>query len=258
MNWRVVNHLDEIPLELLKDVGDEMTTMTAVCNAIWDRGVWPNRWKQSIYVLLPKKGDPRICSNNGTIALISHASKILLKIIQWKLEPYMEKEMSIEQADFRKVRGNRDEIANLRWIMERSKELKRSVYMCFIDYSKAFDCVDHDTMWNIVLKMGIPGHLVTRLICRSRSPKSLIVKQKLSYFGHIMRKQSSLEKSIMLGMGEGDGRRRGRPCMRLKDDIKTVTGLTLSEMVRAVENGDDWRQLIATITRSRPRLDGTR
>ncbi|GFS13792.1 endonuclease-reverse transcriptase [Elysia marginata] len=72
-----------------------------------------------------------------------------------------------------------------------------------------------------------------------------------------MRKQSSLEKSVMLGMGEG-GRRRGRPCMRWKDDIKTMTGLTLSELVRAVENRDDWRQLITTITRSRPRLDGTR
>ncbi|GFS12913.1 endonuclease-reverse transcriptase [Elysia marginata] len=88
---------DEIPIEILKDVGDEMittitaATITAVCNAIWDKGVWPNRWKQSIYVLLPKKGDPRICSNNQTIALISHASKILLKIIQWRLESYKEK-----------------------------------------------------------------------------------------------------------------------------------------------------------------------
>ncbi|GFR86737.1 endonuclease-reverse transcriptase [Elysia marginata] len=87
--------------------------------------------------------------------------------------------------------------------------------------------------------------------------QSLIVKQKLSYFGHIMRKQRSLEKSIMLLTGEG-GRRRGRPCMRWKDDIKTVTGLTLSEMVRAVENRDDWRQLITAITRSRSRLEGTR
>ncbi|GFS18662.1 endonuclease-reverse transcriptase [Elysia marginata] len=90
-----------------------------------------------------------------------------------------------------------------------------------------------------------------------QSLESLIVKQKLSYFGHIMRKQSSLEKSIMLGMGEG-GRKRGRPCMRWKDDIKTVTGLTLPELVRAVKNRYYWRQLITTITRSRPRLDGTR
>ncbi|GFS09805.1 endonuclease-reverse transcriptase [Elysia marginata] len=72
-----------------------------------------------------------------------------------------------------------------------------------------------------------------------------------------MRKQSSLEKSIMLGMGEG-GRRRGRPCKRWKDDIKTVTGFTLSELVRAVENRDNWRQLITTITRCRPQIDGTR
>ncbi|GFR73895.1 endonuclease-reverse transcriptase [Elysia marginata] len=90
----------------------------------------------------------------------------------------------------------------------------------------------------------------------AQSLESLILKQKLSYFGHIMRKQSSLEKSVMLGMGEG-GRRRGRPCIRWKDDIETVTGLTLSELVRAVENHDDWRQLITTITRSRPRLDRT-
>ncbi|GFR60332.1 endonuclease-reverse transcriptase [Elysia marginata] len=91
----------------------------------------------------------------------------------------------------------------------------------------------------------------------AQSLESLIVKQKLSYFGHVMRKQSSLKKSIMLWMGEGE-RRQGRPCMRWKDDIKTVTGLTFSELVRAVENRDHWRQLITTIARSRQGLDGTR
>ena len=91
----------------------------------------------------------------------------------------------------------------------------------------------------------------------AQSLESLIIKQKLSYFGHIMRKQNSLEKSVMLGMGEGE-RGRGRPSMRWKDDIERVTGLGLSELARVVENRDDWRQLITTITRSRPRLDGTR
>ena len=107
-----------------------------------------------------KKGDPRICSNNRTIALISHASKVMLKVIQHRLDMYMKQEMAIEQAGFTKGRGTRDQISNLRWIMERSTEYQRPIYMCFIDYSKAFDCVDNPTLWNMMEEMGVPEHTV--------------------------------------------------------------------------------------------------
>ena len=94
-------------------------------------------------------------SNNRTIALISHASKVMLKVIQHRLDIYMKQEMAIEQAGFTKGRGTRDQISNLRRIMERSTEYQRPIYMCFIDYSKAFDCVDHPTLWNMMEEMGI-------------------------------------------------------------------------------------------------------
>ena len=108
-----------------------------------------------------KKKGARICSNNRTIALLSHASKVMLKVIQHRLDMYMEQEMAIEQAGFTKGRDTRDQLLNLRWIMERSTEYQRPIYMCFIDYSKAFDCVDHPTLWNLMEEMGIPEHYGT-------------------------------------------------------------------------------------------------
>ena len=83
-----------------------------------DKRIWPKQWKESVYVPIPKKGDARICSNNRTIGLISHASKVMLKVVQHSLDMYMEQEMAIEQAGFTKGRGTRDQISNLRWIME--------------------------------------------------------------------------------------------------------------------------------------------
>ncbi|KAG1652592.1 Craniofacial development protein 2 [Nymphon striatum] len=118
---------DDIPIELLKNVDQSINVMTAICQQIWKTGKWPMKWKESVYTI-PKSGDCRVCSNNRTIALISHASKIMLKVIQHRLEPYMEREMSIEQAGFRKGRGTRDQIANIRWIMERSIEYQQPVF----------------------------------------------------------------------------------------------------------------------------------
>ena len=156
---------DGIPIELLKEVDEEaIKVLTAICQQIWMKRVWPKRWKESVYVPIPKKGDSRICSNNLTIALISHASKVMLKVIQHRLDIYMKQEMAIEQAGFTKGRGTRDQISNLRRIMERSTEYQRPIYMCFIDYSKAFDCVDHPTLWNIMEEIGIPEHMVQVII----------------------------------------------------------------------------------------------
>ena len=94
----------------------------------------------------PKKGNAKECTNYHTIALISHASKVMLKILQARLQQYVNRELPDIQAGFRKGRGTRDQIANIRWIIERAREFQKNIYFCFIDYAKAFDCVDHNKL----------------------------------------------------------------------------------------------------------------
>ena len=111
----------------------------------------------------PKERQCQKCSNYCTIALISHASKVMLKILQARLQEYMNHEHPDIQAGFRKGRGNRDEIANICWIIEKAREFQKNIYFCFIDYAKAFDCVDHNKLWKIPQEMGIPDHLTCLL-----------------------------------------------------------------------------------------------
>ena len=99
------------------------------------------------------------CSNYHTIALISQPSKVMLKILQARLQQYMNCELLDVQAGFRKGRGTRDQIANICWIIEKAREFQKNIYFCFIDYTKAFDCVDHNKLWKILKEMGIPDHL---------------------------------------------------------------------------------------------------
>ena len=134
--------------------------MTGLCNCIWKRKEWPADWKKSVYVPIYKKGGKQECGNYRTIALISHASKVLLRVIQRRLEVFLIPELPIEQAGFRRGRGTREHIANLRWMMEKAREHQRDLYMCFIDYEKAFDCVDHERLWVILRAMGVPVHLI--------------------------------------------------------------------------------------------------
>ena len=101
-------------------------------------------------VLYPKKGNAKECSNYCTVVLISHASKVMLKILQARLQQYMNCELPVVQAGFRKGRGTGDQIANIHWIMEKARELQKNIYFCFIDYAKAFDCVDHNKLWKIL------------------------------------------------------------------------------------------------------------
>ena len=96
----------------------------------------------------PKKGNARECSNYCTTALISHASKVILKILQARPQQYMNRELPDVQDGFRQGRGTRDQIANIRWIIEKAREFQRNIYFCFIDYAKAFDCVDHNKLEN--------------------------------------------------------------------------------------------------------------
>ena len=101
---------------------------------------------RSVFIPISKKGNARECSNYHTIALISHASKEMLKILQARLQQYMNRELLDVQTGFRKGRGTRDEIANIHWIIEKAREFQENIYFCFIDYTKALDCVDHNKL----------------------------------------------------------------------------------------------------------------
>ena len=135
---------DEIPAELFQILKDDAVKMMhSICQQIWKIQQWPQDWKRSVFIPIPKKGNAQECSNYCTIALISHASKVMLKILQGRLQQYMNQELSDVQAGFRKGRGTRDQIANIYWIIEQAREFQKNIYFCFIDYTKAFDCVEH-------------------------------------------------------------------------------------------------------------------
>ena len=115
-----------------------------------------------VFTLIPKKGNAKECSNYCTIALISHTSKAMLKILQERLQQYVNCELPDVQAGFRKGRGTRDQIANICWIIK-TREFQKNIYFCFIDYAKTFDYVDHNELWKILKETGIPDHLTCLL-----------------------------------------------------------------------------------------------
>ena len=120
----------------------------------------------------PKERHAKECSNYCTIALISHAHKVMLKILQARLKQYVNHELPYVQAHFRKGRGTRDQIDNILWIIKKAREFQKNIYFCFIDYAKSFDCVDHNKLLKILKEMGMPEHLtclLRNLICRSGS-----------------------------------------------------------------------------------------
>ena len=157
--------LDGITVELFQILKDDaMKGLRSICQCIWKTQQWPQDWKRSIFTPIPKKGNPPKCSNYHTIALISHTSKVMLKILQARLQQYMSQELPDVQAGFRKGRGTRDQIANICWIIKKSKKVpEKNIYFCFIDYTKAFDCVDHNKLWKILKEMGIPDYLTCLL-----------------------------------------------------------------------------------------------
>ena len=106
-----------------------------------------------------KKGNAKECSNYRTIALISHASKVMLKILRARLQQYVNHELPDVQVGFRKGRGTRDQIGNIHWIIKKAREFHKNLWICFADYAKAFDCVGHNKLWKILKEMGIPDHL---------------------------------------------------------------------------------------------------
>ena len=111
----------------------------SIYQQIWKTQQWPHDWNRSVFIPIPKKGNTKECLNYRTIALISHAGKVMLKILQARLQQYMNRELPDVQAGFRKGRGTRDQIDNIRWIMEKARVFQKNIYFCFIDYAKAFD-----------------------------------------------------------------------------------------------------------------------
>ena len=130
--------------QILKD--DAVKVLDSICWQIWKAQQWLPDWKTSVFIPIQKKGYAKEFSNYHTIALISHASKVMLKILQARLQQYMNHKLPDIQAGFRKGRGTRDQIANIHWIMEKARELQKSIHFCFIDYAKAFDSVDHSKL----------------------------------------------------------------------------------------------------------------
>ena len=116
-----------------------------------------------IFISIPKKGNAKECSNYPTIAPILNTSKVMLKILQTRLQQYVNHELTDVQAGFGKGRGTRDQIANICWIIEKAREFQENIYFCFIDHAKVFDCVDHNKLWKILKEMGIPDHLTCLL-----------------------------------------------------------------------------------------------
>ena len=133
----------------------------SICQHIWKTQQWQQDWKRSVFIPIPKKGNAKECSNYRTTALmqLSHASKIMLKILRARLQQYMNQGFPDVQDGFRKSKGTRDQIANIRWIIERAREFQKNIYFCFIYYAKAFDRVHHNKLWKILQEMGIPDHL---------------------------------------------------------------------------------------------------
>ena len=140
-----------------------MKVLHSICQQIWKTQLWPQDWKRSVFIAIPKKGDAKECSNYRTIALISHTSKVMLKILHARLQQYMNQELPYVQAGFRKGRGSTDQIANNCWIIKKAREFQKNIYFCIIDYAKDFDCVDHNKHWKILKERGISDHLTCLL-----------------------------------------------------------------------------------------------
>ena len=144
----------------LKD--DAVKVLHSICQQIWKTQQWPQDWKRSVFIPIPKKGKAKECSNYFTIALISHANKVILEILQARLQQYVNQELQDVQAGFRKGRGTRDWIAKIHWIIEKARGFQAKI--CFIAYAKGFDCVDHNKLWKILQEVGIPDYLTCLLI----------------------------------------------------------------------------------------------
>ena len=147
-----------------------MKVLHSICQQIWKTQQWPQDWKRSVFIPIPKKGNAKESSNYHTSALISHTSKEMLKLLEARLQQYVNRELPNVQARFRKGKGTRYQTVNIHWIIKKARELQKNIYFCFIDYAKAFDCVDHNKLGNS--RDGItrsPDLPLEKSVCRSGS-----------------------------------------------------------------------------------------
>ena len=144
---------DGFPVEIFQILKDDaVKVLHSICQEIWRTQQWLQDWKTSVFISIPKKGNAKECSNYCTIALISHASKGMLKSSKPRFNRMCTMNFQ-SHARFRKGRGARDQIANILWIIEKAREFQKNIYFCLIDYAKAFDCVDHNKLWKILNEM---------------------------------------------------------------------------------------------------------
>ena len=145
---------DGIPVELFQILKDDaVKVLHSICQQIWKTQQWPQDWKRSVFIPIPKRGNAKECSNYHTTALISHACKEMLKILQARLEQQVNHEFADVQPGFRKGRGTRDQIASVCCTIEKAREFQKNIYFCFIIYAKTFDCVEHKKLWKILKEM---------------------------------------------------------------------------------------------------------
>ena len=130
---------------------------------IWKTQQQPQDWKRSVFIPIPKKANANECSNYHTIVLISYARKVMLKILQARLQQYVNQELPDVQFEFRKGKGTGDQISNICLISEKARGFQKNIYLCFIDYTNTFDYVDHNKLWKILQEVGIRSHLTSFL-----------------------------------------------------------------------------------------------
>ena len=155
---------DGIPVELFQILkNNAVKVLHSIRQQIWKIQQWPQDWKRSVSFQSQRKAMPKNAQITTQFALISHASKVMVKTLQARLQQYVNHELPDVQAGFRKGRGTRDQIANIRWMIKKARDFQKNIYFCFIDYAKAFDCMDHNKLWKILKEMGIPDHLTCLL-----------------------------------------------------------------------------------------------
>ena len=163
---------DGIPVELFQILKDDaVKVLHSICQQIWKTQQWPQDWKRSVFISVPKKGNAKERSNYHTTALTSHVCKVMLKIVQARCQQYVNCELPDVQDGFRKGRGTRDQIVNICWIIEKAREFQKNIYFCLICYAKAFDCVDHNKLENSERDGNTrpPNLSPEKSVCQSRS-----------------------------------------------------------------------------------------
>ena len=154
---------DGIPAELFQILRDDaVKVLHSICQQIWKTQQWPQDWKRSVFISIPKKGNAKEHSHYCTIVVISYTIKVIHKIFQVRLQQYVNQELP-DVLEFRRGRGTRDQMANICWIMEKARHFQKNISFCFIGHAKAFDCVDHNKLWKILKDIEVPDYLTCLL-----------------------------------------------------------------------------------------------